>query len=68
MNALVAVGQSLPRFCQVCQGERVLRVVSLFGIPAVFATPCPHCSPQDGVKPIEVPVPPPYRIDTPRSA
>lgn len=44
MGRRIAIVASLPRFCRVCDGKGELRVVSLFGIPAVFTTPCLHCS------------------------
>lgn len=64
MGRRIAVGASLRRFCRVCEGSGFLRVVVLLDIPAVgWVTPCVHCAPRAGVKPIEVPVPPPYRVD-----
>lgn len=65
MGRGAAVVASLRQVCRVCDGKGVLQVVTVLGIPAVgWVAPCVHCSPQHGVKPIEVPVPPPYRIDS----
>jgi hypothetical protein len=69
MGRRIAIVASAPRFCGVCEGSGFLRVVALLDIPAVgWVAPCVHCAPRAGVKPIEVPVPPPFHIDTPRIA
>lgn len=65
MGRRIAIVASLRQRCVVCEGSGFLRVVAVLDIPAVgWVTPCVHCAPRAGVKPIEVPVPPPYRTDT----
>lgn len=69
MGRRIAIVASLRQRCVVCEGSGFLRVVALLDVPAVgWVTPCVHCQPRAGVKPVPVPVPPPFHTDIPRSA
>lgn len=59
----LSVAASAPSRCPLCSGRRAVRLVVLLDLPSGVAVECPHCSPREGVEPVQIPVPPPYHTD-----
>jgi hypothetical protein len=65
MTPLVLAGCPA-RFCRVCGGKELVRLVTYDGTPRGWLVPCPHSNHEDG---IGLPIyPVPFRVDQPRRA
>lgn len=58
---LVEIVASLPRFCPLCAGSRVMRLVWNWRSPQVRTVACWHCTGGLRIRPL------PWLTDTPRS-